>query len=85
MSLVEIKIGEGMESVGKVLIVVGIVVALVGIGLVVAQKVPFLGRLPGDFVFRKGDVSFYFPLVTSIIISLLLTVLINIIFRIFRS
>lgn len=40
-----------------------------------------LGRLPGDIYFRKGNTSFYFPLATSIIVSLLLTIILNLIFR----
>ena len=57
---------------GRVLIVIGLVVA--GIGLLLTWGVP-LGRLPGDFSFKRGNVGFYFPLATSIIISVLLTLL----------
>ena len=57
---------------GRSLIVIGLVVA--GIGLLLTWGVP-LGRLPGDFSFKRGNVGFYFPLATSIIISVLLTLL----------
>ena len=57
---------------GRSLIVIGLVVA--GIGLLITWGVPF-GRLPGDFSFKRGNVGFYFPLATSIIISVLLTLL----------
>jgi hypothetical protein len=57
---------------GRSLIVIGLVVA--GIGLLITWGVP-LGRLPGDFSFKRGNVGFYFPLATSIIISVLLTLL----------
>jgi hypothetical protein len=57
---------------GKVLIVGGLVMA--GIGLLMLAGIPF-GRLPGDFVIRRGNASFYFPLATSIVISILLTLL----------
>jgi hypothetical protein len=57
---------------GKLLILVGVV--LIVIGAAVHWGVP-LGRLPGDISYRRGNVSFYFPLVTSIIISVLLTLL----------
>jgi uncharacterized protein HemY len=57
---------------GKLLVVVGLVIA--GIGLLVMAGIPF-GRLPGDLVLRRGKASFYFPLATSIILSLLLTLL----------
>jgi len=56
----------------KLLIALGVV--LIVIGAAVHWGVP-LGRLPGDISYRKGNVSFYFPLVTSIIISVLLTLL----------
>ena len=56
---------------GRLLIVAGLV--LVVVGLLVTWGAP-LGRLPGDFSVRRGNVGFYFPLATSIIISLLLTV-----------
>ena len=57
---------------GRALIVIGLVVA--GIGLLITWGAP-LGRLPGDFSFKRGNVGFYFPLATSIIISVLLTLL----------
>jgi hypothetical protein len=58
--------------VGRFLIVVG--VALVVVGLLVSMGVP-IGRLPGDITYRRGNFSFYFPLTTSIIASILLTLL----------
>jgi hypothetical protein len=57
---------------GKLLIVVGLVVA--GVGLLVSAGLP-LGRLPGDFVVRRQNFTFYFPLGTSILVSVVLTVL----------
>ena len=57
---------------GKVFIVGGLVMA--GIGLLMLAGIPF-GRLPGDFVIRRGNASFYFPLATSVVISILLTLL----------
>ena len=57
---------------GKVLILGGLVLA--GIGLLMLAGVPF-GRLPGDFVIRRGNTSFYFPLATSVVLSILLTLL----------
>jgi hypothetical protein len=56
----------------RILIVLGVV--LVVIGLLVNLGIP-IGRLPGDFSVRRGNVSFYFPLTTSIIASILLTLL----------
>jgi hypothetical protein len=64
--------------VGRLLIVLGIV--LVVVGLLVNFGVP-IGRLPGDFTYRRGNFSFYFPLTTSIIASILLTLLMMILRR----
>ena len=73
-----------MDGLGRVLIVFGILIALIGVAFVVGPKMPFLGRLPGDLTFRGERVSIFFPLVTSILISIVVTVLLNVIFRIFR-
>ena len=58
---------------GKSLVIIGLVVA--AIGLVMMLGVP-LGRLPGDIAVRRGNFSFYFPLTTSIVLSIVLTLLI---------
>lgn len=63
------------DSLGKLLIVFGMVLALVGGLLLLVGKVPLLGRLPGDIVVRRENWSVYFPLTTSIVISVLLTLL----------
>ncbi|HEV8474450.1 MAG TPA: DUF2905 domain-containing protein [Methylomirabilota bacterium] len=64
-----------MNDLGRTLIVLGIVVVIVGALLTVAGRVPWLGRLPGDIHIQRENWSFYFPLGTSIAISLLLTLL----------
>ena len=64
-----------IDSLAKILIVFGVVIALVGGLLLLLGKIPFLGRLPGDIVIRRDNWSFYFPLTTSIVISILLTLL----------
>jgi hypothetical protein len=63
---------------GKALIVIGLVI--VAIGLAVSAGLP-LGRLPGDFTFRRGPVTFYFPLTTAVLLSVLLTVLLALLRR----
>ena len=63
------------DSLGKLLILFGVVLVLLGGLLLLAGRIPFLGRLPGDIVIRREHWSFYFPLTTSIVISLLLTLL----------
>jgi len=64
-----------LTGIGRILIVIGLVVAGVGLAMVFAGKIPFLGKLPGDFLFRGKDFSFYFPLTTSILISVILTLI----------
>jgi hypothetical protein len=58
--------------VGKLLLVAGLIIA--GIGLLMMAGIPF-GRLPGDIVIRRGNGTFYFPLATSILLSIILTLL----------
>jgi hypothetical protein len=70
-----------MEQFGRYLIILGIMLAALGGVLLLAGKLPWLGRLPGDFAYKGKRFTFYFPLTTSIILSVLLTVLINIFFR----
>jgi len=62
---------------GKTLVLIGLAIA--GLGVLVILGLPF-GRLPGDIVVRRGGFSFYFPLATSIVLSILLTL----IFALFR-
>jgi hypothetical protein len=64
-----------MDSLARMLIVFGVVLALLGGLLLLGGKIPFLGRLPGDIIIRRENWSFYFPLTTSILLSLLLTLL----------
>ena len=66
-----------MTGIGKFLILFGIVAIILGSLLLISPKLPWLGRLPGDILIRKKNFTFYFPLATSIILSILLAVLIN--------
>ena len=60
---------------GRILIFIGLGIVVLGLLLSFSGKVPLIGRLPGDIVFRRENFTFYFPLATSIVLSLLLTVL----------
>ena len=62
-----------MPSLGKSLIVIGLVIALIGVILSLAGRIPWLGRLPGDIYLKRENFTFYFPLASSILISLLLS------------
>ncbi len=70
-----------MPAIGKILIILGVILIVVGIGFVLGDKIPFIGKLPGDIIIKKERFSFYFPITTSIIISIILTIL----FSLFRK
>ncbi len=64
-----------MAPLGKSLIVIGLIIAAVGVVLTLAGKVPWLGRLPGDIVIKRDNFTFYFPLATSILLSIVISLL----------
>ena len=70
-----------MAEIGKILVIFGILMALLGGFLIFWNKIPLLGKLPGDIVIRKGNFVFYFPIVTSILISVVLSLIFYIIGR----
>jgi len=70
-----------IQGLAKFVIVAGIVLTIVGVLMLLAPKLPFIGKLPGDFYFKKDGVSFYFPLATSIIVSIVLSLVISFLFR----
>lgn len=63
------------SGIGKTLIVFGVILAGLGVLLLFAGKIPFIGKLPGDIYIKKENFSFYFPLTTSILISLILSLI----------
>lgn len=70
-----------MSDIGRVLIVVGALLLVLGLLFTFGAKVPFLGKMPGDIVYRHGNFTFHFPIVTSIVLSLLLTLLFSLLRR----
>jgi cobalamin synthase len=64
-----------MQSIGKYLIVFGAIILIAGLILTFFPKLNFFGRLPGDITVKKENFSFYFPIVTSIVLSILLTLI----------
>ena len=66
---------DAMRELGKLLIVSGVALAVVGVFLLASGKSPFrLGHLPGDISYKGSNSSFYFPVVTCIVLSVLLSV-----------
>lgn len=70
-----------METLGKVLLGLAVVLALVGGGLLLASRLGWSGRLPGDIVWKKGSFTFYAPLGLSLLLSIALTVVLNLFLR----
>lgn len=68
-------------SLGKMLLLMGGLMALAGLILLLVGKVPLLGHLPGDIAIRRGNMSCFVPIATSILLSLLLTLVLNLIAR----
>jgi hypothetical protein len=74
-------LATAMQDLGRFLILLGAVLVLAGVGLLLAPRLPWIGRLPGDIVVQRDHFSFYFPLVTSVVVSLVLTLLLNLFLR----
>jgi hypothetical protein len=70
-----------LSSLGKFIILAGAVLVILGLLFVLLGRVPFVGRLPGDIVIRWDGATIYIPLATMILLSLLLTIIVNLIFR----
>lgn len=64
---------DGLQNIGKFLIITGIIIVVIGALFLLSGRISWLGRLPGDFFIRKRNFTFYFPLATSIFISIILT------------
>ena len=71
----------GFGDLGKMLVIFGIVIAGIGVLLLVGDKIPWMGRLPGDIMIKREKFTFCFPIVTCIIISIILTL----VFSLFRK
>jgi hypothetical protein len=73
-----------MIDIGRLLIILGFIIVALGIVILLAGRLPFIGHLPGDILVRRGGGSFYFPLVTCLLLSIALTVVLNVLTLIFR-
>ena len=72
---------ERMGDLGRMLLVLGLLIAAAGLVMMVAPRIPWLGRLPGDIHVQRDDFSFHFPIVTCLVVSAILTLVLNLFFR----
>ena len=70
-----------MQDFGRLLVLLGLGIAVLGGALWAGSRLAGLGHLPGDFVLRRGPLTVYFPLASSILLSLILTLLVNLLWR----
>jgi hypothetical protein len=63
------------DHIGKTIILAGVFLVVIGVAFLFSDRIPFVGRLPGDIHIRRGNFQFYFPLATSIALSVVLTFL----------
>lgn len=66
---------EGIQHIGKFLLITGIIMAAVGVLFLLSGKIPWLGKLPGDIVIQRKNFTLYFPLATSILLSIIITLI----------
>lgn len=66
---------DSVQYIGKFLILLGLIVAALGGLLLISGKIPWIGKLPGDIMIQRRNFTFYFPLATSILLSLILTLI----------
>jgi hypothetical protein len=65
-----------MSDLGKALIFLGLILLVIGVVLSFAGKLPWIGNLPGDIIIRRGRFTFYFPITTSILVSVILSLVV---------
>jgi len=65
------------QSIGRSFIIIGFIIICVGAAMMFFHKIPLLGKLPGDIYIKRESFSFYFPLTTSILVSLLLRIVLR--------
>jgi hypothetical protein len=68
-----------MNNIGKMMAIAGIILFVTGLVIWMSGKFPFIGKLPGDFFYRNKNFSFYFPLASSIVASILISLLLYLI------
>lgn len=74
-----------MIEFGRLLLIIGLTIAFAGVVILVAVRFfPWLGNLPGDFRYESENIKIYFPLATMLLVSILGSILLNLLLRIFR-
>ncbi len=66
---------ENFPQIGKIFVITGIIFFVIGILLIFFNKIPFLGKLPGDIVIKRENFTIYIPIVTSLLISLIISII----------
>ncbi len=70
---------DAVNDLAKIIIILGIVLIIAGLVILFIPKLPFLGKLPGDIVIKRQNFTFYFPLATSIVISIIISLILYLI------
>lgn len=70
-----------MNGIGKFLIIFGVIILILGLLITYTNLDKYMGKLPGDINIKKGNTSFHFPIATCIIISIILTIILNLLLR----
>jgi hypothetical protein len=70
-----------LDDIGRTLLIVGVLIAVMGVLMLLAGELPWLGRLPGDVSIERGNFRFYAPLATCILLSLIVTLVLNVLAR----
>lgn len=73
-----------LASLGKIIVAVGVAIVLIGVAVMVAARVPGVGRLPGDLLIQRDGITFYFPILSCLILSIILTIIANVVARLIR-
>jgi hypothetical protein len=68
-----------MAGLGKLFLIIGGIIILMGVIIILMPHIPFFGKLPGDIVIKRDNFSFYFPIVTFLLISIIVTIIVNVI------
>lgn len=66
---------QGLQPIGKILIIAGFFIIIIGLIFLLGGKIPWIGKLPGDIVIERKNISLYIPITTSIILSIILTLI----------